>query len=177
MNELVNRLDMYHAMGLSIIPVGREGMLSPATFQRCLKQPAIRPQLHKWFRDYPKAGVAALLGSASGNVIAFEFGPKRVRNFPIKNFSYRKTFATKTYRGALNLFYRVPFACATRQHVFFGMHLLGEGWPCILPPTIDSTGYPYRILSDHPISPAPNWLIDLALNSSRNHDKPTGTAS
>ena len=110
---------------------------------------------------------AVLAGPASGiivldidNVDAFEAWRKSL-NLPSPP---RNTFHVKTKKG-FHLYYQYPmdgreYRRRSENGVF---DILALGSYVVAPGSIHPSGVPYELIADHPIQPAPEWVLRMAL--------------
>lgn len=126
-----------------------------------VKRPTELELVH-WFEAEPEVGVAAILGSASGGIIAVDIDhPDKLPPFlrlPATAASDSSACA-EGWRG--HLFYRTGDQVPSR-HAAWG-DVLGEGKLVILPPSIHPSGLPYRWsfglgLGDIDVALAPAWV-------------------
>lgn len=127
-------------LGWSIIPVNRVDKKPLVRWKRYQTERASVTTIRNWFRRWPDANIAVVLGAVSGNLACRDFDVSNgyaefCRRFP----QFAATLPTvQTARG-----FHLYFFGATETQVFADGELRGEGGYCILPPSVHESGLTY----------------------------------
>ncbi len=120
-------------------------------------------EILSWFARDPECGVAAIMGAASGGVVAIDVDHRdKLSNnleLPATVACTSSVESDGTWRG--HLLYRASSPVATRR--FAWGEVLGEGTLCILPPSIHPGGQRYSWVpgmgpDEVATAPAPSWV-------------------
>ncbi len=162
----------YHAVGLSVIPAGREKrpLVPWAEYQS--RRPS-REEIERWWHRWPTANIAAVTGTASGRVV-LDLDP---RNFPDSRWGDRflEELAccppiVDTPSGGVHLHFSAPLVPVRSVNGLRpGVDLKADGGIVLLPPSELAIGrYTWRggDQAQPPLAPLPavveRWLVERA---------------
>jgi len=166
---LTEHIEKYLAMGLALIPIRCHTKIPRVKWKRFIDQAPDETQIYDWFRIFPDANIAALMGRASGNVLAIDVDFRNGGEESMKNLELPATFTSRTGGGGYHFLYRSQATFQKKIGIFPGIDLIADGGYCVMPPSLHYSGSRYEIHQDLAIGPAPGWLADL-LHSKRERD-------
>ena len=132
-------------------------------------------QIKKDFKRWPKANVGIATGADSGIFVVETDTPKghnvdgeaSLRAREEKHGPLPKTLMAESPSGSRHRYFKYPPGIEIKNStssIARGIDVRGEGGMVIAPPSVRGDGA-YRWLNDNPIADAPQWLIDLAVDS------------
>jgi hypothetical protein len=160
----------YRDAGLSLVPI-RPGEKRPAVrWQAFREQPATPEEIRRWFEAIPEAGIAAILGKASGIVVVDVDGPdahqaivQRVGDIPLAPTAISGSGRPSRY----HLYFQAPsFPTAAKTTPWnSSLEFRGDGGLIILPPSLHPSGQRYswaagRGLWEIPLPPLPQQIAE-----------------
>ena len=164
MNDLKNFLDKYLSLGMAVIPIRKRTKIPLVKWKSFMEKAPGEAQVHEWFKKYPGANIAALMGRVSGNILSVDVDFRNGGENSIKNLELPETFTSRTGGGGYHFLYRSHTTCRNKIGIFPGIDLIADGGYCIMPPSLHNSGARYEIHKDLPIEPAPEWLAALLLS-------------
>ncbi|HEU5084458.1 MAG TPA: bifunctional DNA primase/polymerase, partial [Acidimicrobiales bacterium] len=87
------------------------------------------------------------------------------------------TRIVRTGSGGLHYFFRHPGHFTVRNSTSWlapGIDIRGKGGQVVAPPSVSGRG-PYEVIADHPVAEAPDWLLELLHEHTRNYDNGRST--
>jgi predicted transcriptional regulator len=156
--------------GWSVIPV-TQGTKKPATkwkdFQELLPT---EEQLERWAIDYPDANIAFVTGPMSGigvlDIDPAAGGDKSMDRLVSSFGNLPETPAVLTGGGGYHYYFKYPPGGLRNSagKLGDGIDIRGDGGYVIAPPSIHTSGKPYRWAEgrnpdDVPLAPMPDWLV------------------
>jgi hypothetical protein len=140
----------YFALGLSVIPVGRNKhpLIGWKTFQT--ERPTLE-MVEEWFAKWPTANVGTVTGAVSNLVVLDADGPEGLES--LKGLSPpASTWLAKTGRpeGGWQQFFKHPGAgvvIGNRAGIRPGLDVRADGGYVILPPSLHASGIRYQWLT------------------------------
>ncbi len=163
---------LYRTQGASVIPLRpRQKIPFLDTWSAFQDQPADAHTIRAWWGRWPHANVAIVTGRVSGLVVLDIDGPEGqaslrqclsrhgLRAFP-------ETPVAKTGKGWHFYFSHPGGVIPNHVGLFPHVDVRGDGGYVVSPPSIHPSGQRYRwvtgrSLADVPLSPLPQWLLDL----------------
>lgn len=150
----------------SAIPVnGKKPLVAWQSFQTVVTD---RVLIEGWFKKYPHAGVAHIMGRGVF-VLDIDNKPGRVGDESLaaleaKHGKLPDTYSVTTPSGGRHFYFRVPDEMRTRNgtdNIGSGIDVRGDGGFVVAPPSLTEAG---AYVEDHPgrdYAMAPDWLIAL----------------
>jgi hypothetical protein len=132
-------------------------------------------QVRKWWATWPESNIGVPTGKASG-LLVVDIDPRHGGNesrarLVEEHGELPETREVETGGGGRHLLYafpddpEAPRALRNRSPLrdYAGIDIRAEGGLVVAPPSGHRSGrrYAYRNGSDHPVAPAPPWLLDL----------------
>lgn len=126
-------------------------------------------QIRKWWSENPYASIGMPTGVTSGvwvlDADVYKSEGKEALQRLIKGHgeAFSATRVQKTGGGGLQYFFKHPgFKIPSRNGKLEGpgLDVKGDGGYVIVPPSIHSSGRPYRWLNEGPAMDAPEWLLE-----------------
>lgn len=151
----------YYAAGFNVIPLRPNSKIPLVPWESFQSQRVNPATIKTWWNEHRNAGIAALMGNISGNIIAVDIDPRNGGLESQKIIDLPETLTHKTGGSGFHYFYHMPMSHRKKIGVYPGIDLIGEGGYCVMPPSMHSSGQRYEILLARLISPAPKWLIDI----------------
>ncbi len=164
MTDLKNFLDKYLSLGMAVIPIRKRTKIPLVKWKGFMEEAPCEAQVHEWFKKYPTANIAALMGRVSGNILSVDVDFRNGGENSMKNLELPETFTSRTGGGGYHFLYRSHTTCRNKIGLFPGIDLIAEGGYCVMPPSLHNSGARYEIHKDLPIEPAPEWLAALLLS-------------
>ncbi len=169
MSDMASYIAKYLALGLALMPVRQRTKIPRVKWKRFIDRAPDETMVYDWFRIFPDASIAAIMGRVSGNILAVDVDFRNGGEDSMKNLELPETFTSRTGGGGYHFLYRSEATFQKKIGVFPGIDLIADGGYCVMPPSIHYSGARYEILRDLPICPAPAWLTDL-LHTKRERD-------
>jgi len=118
--------------------------------------------------------IAVKIGVESGVWVLDVDGPVGMKNLKRLQIAYGKlptTYIVQTPSGGMHFYFKFD-SRVKRTISFVAKHIdtIVNGY-CLIPPSIIN-GKQYRVIADASIVPAPDWLVRLASNTSKQIDMP-----
>jgi putative DNA primase/helicase len=117
-----------------------------------------------WWAQWPFANVGVVTG-AGLLVIDLDLpdGPRTLRRLEDVHSPLPDTYTVETGSGGLHLYLRLPdgmlFSNWQRRDDLPGLDIRCDGGQVVAPPSLHHSGKRYRVLSEAPIAPAPEWVL------------------
>ena len=172
MSDLINFVEKYLTLGLAIIPVRQSTKIPRVKWKRFIEQAPSDTQVYDWFKTFPNANIAALMGRVSGNVLAVDVDFRNGGETSMKDLELPETFTSRTGGGGYHFLYRSRVTFQKKIGIFPGIDLIADGGYCVMPPSLHHSGIRYEIHKDLPIEPAPDWLAALLLSKTERENSP-----
>jgi Bifunctional DNA primase/polymerase, N-terminal len=152
----------YAAAGLAVFPLAYRSKV-PLARSRGLHDATTNPAtLRRWFGRGESYNIAIRTGAASGGVWVLDVDDdSSLRALELEHGGLPSTRTSQSSRG-IHLWWRTnaPIQCSDSR-VAKGLDVKGDGGSIIAPPSVHPDSTIYRWLTDAPIGPAPEWLVDL----------------
>lgn len=153
----------YQAMGLNVVPlhsVGADGLCTcgsprcgkpgkhPRVKWRSLQDaPMTRGQIEQFWHDRPDSNIGIITGEASDLAVLDIDGAKGLESLanaglPVDELPVAPTVVSGG--GGLHLYYRMSESARTRGKALPGVDVRAEGGLVVAPPSMHSSGRPYR---------------------------------
>lgn len=163
--------ETYCARGWAVIPV-RAGAKLPIETDWPNKGRRTAAEVAAAWTLYPDANVGILTGLVSGlwvlDVDPQNGGMQALAGLVAAYGQLPETYVVKTPSGGLHYYFLLPedFEPRNAQHgrragrLPVGIDVRGRGGQVVAPPSVRPEGS-YLVLADFPLSPAPEWLLDM----------------
>ena len=175
MNDIKSFLNKYLSLELALIPI-RQSTKTPLVKWKSFTESApSSDQVYEWFKTFPTAGIAALMGRVSGNILAVDVDFRNGGENSMNNLELPETFTSRTGGGGYHFLYHSQFTGHNKIDILPGIDIIAEGGYCVMPPSLHNTGARYEILKDLPIGPAPDWLTTLSAQTGHKNLSPVHT--
>jgi hypothetical protein len=122
-------------------------------------------QIKAWVRKWPTANIGIVTGERSGLlVLDVDLDKGGFESLEALTSSLPDTYTVRTGGGGAHFYFRYPPGSNIRSTsgeyngLGSGLDIRGEGGYVIAPPS-HTTG-PYTVLSDAPLAPPPEWLLE-----------------
>ncbi|MCX5784346.1 MAG: bifunctional DNA primase/polymerase [Elusimicrobia bacterium] len=173
MNDLTDFVEKYLALGMAIIPIRQSTKIPLVKWKSFMEEAPSEVQVYKWFKKFPAANIAALMGRVSGNILSIDVDFRNGGENSMKNLELPETFTSRTGGGGYHFLYRSHFTYQKKIGIFPGIDLIAEGGYCVMPPSLHNSGNRYEIHKDLPIRPAPEWITKFLLSKPEHEDSPS----
>ena len=133
-------------MNWSIIPIKPRGKRAIVPWKQFQSTPPSTEQVQQWWKDHPKANIAVVLGSSSGNLLCRDFDLMKGYRAWEQQFPELACIlpTVQTGRGARHVYFTGIGFKGTK--VFSDGELRRDGAYAVLPPSIHETGVQYEWL-------------------------------
>ncbi len=162
-----------HALGWSIIPVGKDKrpLLAWKEFQ---ERVSTIDEIKLWFSTWPDANIAVVTGPISG-IVVLDIDAKHNRS--IKEFQIPPTIISKTGGGGSHVFFKYPGKLVPNSNgslLGVGVDIKGDAGYAILPPSSHASGnnYAWQELcapGEMELGEIPEWLSKKLFSSNQSH--------
>ena len=159
-----------HALGLSVIPVGRDKKPLIA-WREHQKKPATETDIKKWWRQFPDANIGVVTGFLSGVFVLDvdgDLGAETLAQLQRQHGPLPRTWRSRTGRGE-HIWFRFPSEELrnTAGEIAPGLDTRGEGGYVVAPGSIHASGVAYEWQDDGDpvlgcdLAHLPEWLLDM----------------
>ncbi len=148
----------YLAMGLSIVPVGKD-KVALIKWEEFQKRHPTKDEVEQWFQKWPDANIAIVTGQVSGVVVIDFDTPDALAIGKAKGLP--NTPMVQTARGYhAYLKYREGVRNFQKRADLPGIDLRGDGGYVVAPPSVHENGHIYSWCSDDvPLAELPEWVL------------------
>lgn len=161
----------YSEVGFNIFPIKPGSKIPIFSWKDFQSRKVSHKEITDWWSQHSNAGIAAVMGNISGDIVAVDIDPRHGGLESMKELYLPDTRIHKTGGNGFHYFYHMPEAARKKTGIFPGIDFIGEGGYCVMPPSIHESGQRYEILKALPIQEAPEWIIKMA-DSNVMPDKP-----
>lgn len=157
----------YLAYGFNVLPIRREDKRPCRPWKELQTRRVSRDDVRRWYLQYPQAGVGIVCGRIS-RLVVLDGDPRNGAGLVALSARLPATPAVETGGGGRHYYFRIAPDVTVRKvpALVPGVDLQGEASYVVAPPTIHSSGTPYRWmprlgLSDVPLAPLPTLVRQL----------------
>ena len=171
-NNMLEQALRCHALGFSIIPVGRD-KVPLIKWVKYRDERATTDQITAWFKQFPNMNIGVVTGAISGIVVIDVEKDGSIEGLPI-------TATAKTGGGGWHFYYKHPNRPIgnSARKIAPLTDVRGDGGYVVLPPSIHASGnsYEWSIPPEDGFSELPSVLLAL-LGGDRTDNSPTNQRS
>ncbi len=112
-----------------------------------------------WRTQWPDCNWAMITGMISG-VVVLDIDPRHGGDDAIRGYALPPTHTVRTPHGGWHYYYRHPGGRVPNAvGLLPGVDLRGDGGFVLKPPSIVD-GRPYEVVTDEPLAPLPQWILE-----------------
>jgi len=170
-NDTASVACLYAARGWAVIPI-RAGAKVPIERDWPNRGRRTAPEVLAAWQLYPDANVGIVTGQVSGmwvlDIDPANGGTQALAGLVQAYGKLPETYVVHTPSGGLHYYFLLPedFEPRNAQHgrragrLPVGIDVRGRGGQVVAPPSVRPDGT-YTLVADFPLSPAPEWLLDM----------------
>lgn len=167
MSSLLDGALAYARKGWPVIPLEPRGKM-PITTRGIHEATTDEDAIRMWWSNHPDANVGVATGSSSGLVVIDIDGSRgRAAWNGLSRKGIPETTSQQTGRedGGEQYFFKAPERkIKTREQLFAGIDIAGEGGWVVVPPSIHPSGRAYSWTTRVQPADMPDWLISIIEN-------------